>query len=119
MLVANAMAIKMNRVKMTNTTTTQRKIGIRVISCNKAANPRLNRVRASYTDPEKPTAACLIQIAPKTKKQLSNRTKRIVVVDSANNLRRSPLRYLSNCSFSGYDFFRSGFCDRRQAVRSG
>ena len=69
------------------------------MSCIKTANPRLNKVRALYTEAEKPTAACLIQIVPKTKKQLSNRTKRIVGTDPADNLRRSLLRHLSTRSF--------------------
>ena len=84
---------------MTKASTTQRKVGIRAMSCIKTAKPRLNRVRASNTEAEKPPAACLIQIVPKTRKQLSNRTKRIVDNDPADNLRRSLLRYLSTRSF--------------------
>jgi hypothetical protein len=84
---------------MTKASTTQRKVGIRAISCIKTAKPRLNRVSASYAEAEKPTAACLIQMVPKTKKQLSNRTKRIVGTDPADDLRRSLLRYLSTRSF--------------------
>ena len=84
---------------MTKASTTQRKVGIRAMSCIKTAKPRLNRVRASYTEAEKPTAACLIQMVPKTKKQLNNSTKRMVGTDPADNLRRSFLRYLSTRSF--------------------
>jgi len=53
---------------MTKASTTQRNVGIRAISCIKTAKPRLNRVSASYAEAEKPTAACLIQMVPKTKK---------------------------------------------------
>ena len=84
---------------MTKASTTQRNGWIRAISCIKTAKPRLNRVRASYGDAEEPMATCLIQMVPKTKKQLSNRTKRIVGTDPADNLRRSFLRYLSTRSF--------------------
>ena len=84
---------------MTKASTTQRNVWIRTISCIKTAKPRLNRVRASYGEAEEPMATCLIQMVPKTKKQLSNRTKRIVGTDSADNLRRSFLRYLSTRSF--------------------
>jgi hypothetical protein len=38
-------------------------------------------------------------MVPKTKQQLSNRTKSIVGTDPADNLRRSFLRYLSTRSF--------------------
>jgi len=89
----------MKRVTITKASTSQRIVGIRAMSCIKTANPRLNKVRALYTEAEKPTAACLIQIVPKTKKQLSNRTKRIVGTDPADNLRRSLLRHLSTRSF--------------------
>jgi hypothetical protein len=88
----------MKRVTTTQASTNQRKLGIRM-SCVKIANPRLNRVSASYTASEKPTAVCLIQIVPKTNEQLSRRTKRIVVTASADDLRRSLLKYLSTRSF--------------------
>ena len=78
---------------------TQRKLGIRAMSWIKIANPRLNRVSASYTASEKPTAVCLIQIVPKTKTQLSSKTKKIVVTAPADDLRRSLLKYLSTRSF--------------------
>jgi hypothetical protein len=84
---------------MTKASTTQRNVWIRAMSCIKTAKPKLNRVRASYGEAEEPMAACLIQMAPKTKKQLSNRTKRIVGTDPVDNLRRSFLRYLSTRSF--------------------
>jgi hypothetical protein len=89
----------MKRVTMTQASTNQRKLGIRAMSWVKMAIPRLNRVSASYTASEKPTAVCLIQIVPKTKEQLSRRTKRIVVTAPADDLRRSLLKYLSTRSF--------------------
>jgi hypothetical protein len=98
-LVVNAIAIKMKRVTMTKASTTQRNEGIRAMSCINTAKPRLNRVRASYAEAEEPMAAWLIQMVPKPKKQLSNRTNRIVGADPADNLRRSFLRYLSTSSF--------------------
>ena len=89
----------MKRVTTTKPSTTQRNVWIRAMSCIKTAKPKLNRVRASYAEAEKPTAACLIQMVPKTKKQLSNRTKRIVGTDPADDLRRSFLKNLSTrCS---------------------
>jgi hypothetical protein len=66
------------------------------MSWKKIANPKLNRVRASYTGSDKPSAICLIQIIPKTKKQPSNTKKRSVVAVSADP------------SF-GDELFRSGF----------
>jgi len=84
---------------MTKASTTQRHVAVLAMSCIKTARPRLNRVRASYAEADKPGAACLIQMVPKTKKQLSNRTKRIVGADPADNLFRSFLRYLSTRSF--------------------
>lgn len=84
---------------MTQASTTQRNAGIRAMSCIKAARPRLNKVRASYGEGEDPMAAWLIQMVPKPKKQLSNRTNRIVGADPADSLRRSFLRYLSTLPF--------------------
>jgi len=84
----------MKRATMTKASTTQRNAWIRAISCIKTAKPRLNKVRASYGEAEEPMAACLIQMVPKTKKQLSNRTKRIVGTDPADDLRRSLFRNL-------------------------
>ena len=98
-LVANARAIKMQRATMTKASTSQRSVWIRAMSCIKTAKPKLNRVRASYGEAEDPMAACFIQMVPKTKEQLSNRTKRIAGTDPADNLRRSFLRYLSTHSF--------------------
>ena len=89
----------MKRVTTTQASTTQRKLGILAMSWIKIANPRLNRVSASYTASEKPTAVFLIQIVPKTKKQLSSKTKKIVVTAPAEDLRRSLLKYLSTRSF--------------------
>jgi hypothetical protein len=94
---------------MTKASTNQRKVGIRAMSCIRTAKPRLNRVRASYTEAEKPKATCLIQIVPKTKEQLSNRTKRMVGADPADNLRRSFLRYLSTRSFLRWRIFSLRF----------
>jgi hypothetical protein len=97
--VAQAIAITMKRVPRTQASTTQRKLGIRTMNWIKIANPRLNKVSASYTESEKPTAVCFIQIVPKTKKQLSNRTKRNVDAAPADDLRRSLLRLLSTRPF--------------------
>jgi hypothetical protein len=72
---------------------------IQISALVKIAVPRLNRVSGSYTASEKPTAVSLIQIVPKTKEQLSRRTKRIVVTAPADDLRRSLLKYLSTRSF--------------------
>ena len=83
---------------MTHPSTTQRKLGTRAMSWKKIANPKLNRVRASYTESDKPSTIYLIQIIPKTKKQPSNTKKSIVVAVSVDNLCRSALRYLSTGS---------------------